>query len=186
MGELKVDRDQALQPKDSLFTRMAEVVSSASPSALPAPAAPPRKNSPLRQKRSPPNSKSGKPKTKRVRRTRSSSGRSASPDPFGSRSPSPERSEGSDQVDSTAADTDYSLLVALSSSRSAARRGTASPSKKSSLAPNSPPISVDSASPEHQPHGSPSRISIYLESLRATLKVTSASLVILGVRVIHC
>uniref|UniRef100_M4C4T6 Uncharacterized protein n=1 Tax=Hyaloperonospora arabidopsidis (strain Emoy2) TaxID=559515 RepID=M4C4T6_HYAAE len=160
MGELKVEHDQALRSKESLFTRMAGLVSSASPSALPAPAAPPRKYTPLRHKRSPPNSKSGKPKTKRVRRTRSSPGRSAYPYPFNSRSPSSDRSEGSDQVDSSAADTDDSLLAALSSSRYAARHGTASPSKKPSTTPNSPPISVDSPSPEHQLQGSPSRRSM--------------------------
>ena len=43
MGEMKVEHNQALQSKDSLFTRMTEVVSRASPSALPTPAAPPRK-----------------------------------------------------------------------------------------------------------------------------------------------
>ena len=54
--ELKTDRDQDIHSNDSLFTRLAEVVSSVSAGALLLPAVSPRKASRPRQQRSAPSS----------------------------------------------------------------------------------------------------------------------------------
>ena len=186
---MKVERDQELQSTDSLFTRMAEVVFSASPSALPVPAAPPRNNSPLRHKRSPPNSKSRKPKTKRVRRTRSSPGRSASPDPFG-------ELDLCRQSDRRATiKLILLLLIPMVLCWRHYRRPVLPPDVELHRLPRNhrlirivqrsaliPPVRNTNLTvvPRECPWW------IFLESLQATLNVTSASRVILGVPVIHC
>uniref|UniRef100_A0AAV1V4P4 Uncharacterized protein n=1 Tax=Peronospora matthiolae TaxID=2874970 RepID=A0AAV1V4P4_9STRA len=82
LDDLKAERDQALQSKYFLFTRMAEL------------------NCSLRRKRSPPASKSEKPKTKRYRRAKSSPGKSMLSEPSVSRPLSSEQSEASDSAES--------------------------------------------------------------------------------------
>ena len=75
------------------------------------------------------------------------------PNPFGSRSQSSEGSEGDDHCDYSSAEIYETLLAALSSSRSTARRRTTSPSrrswpfKKSSTSKESSPIDIGSPSP---------------------------------------